>query len=150
MDQKKLYQNLRSLCEGETDLVTLMATVSCEVYSYDSRCSWTGFYRVVGPELLKVGPYQGGHGCLRIPFNRGVCGAAARSGKPQLVGNVETYPDHIACSSETKSELVLPVYNKNNELIAVFDLDSEKFNAFSNEDVDFYEGLLTDIFGAVA
>ena len=70
---------------------------------------WTGFYRVVAPELLKIGPYQGGHGCLVIPFSKGVCGAAARENRVQLVDDVHAFPGHIACSSSTLSEIVLPV-----------------------------------------
>ena len=75
----ELAQRIRALTEGETDLVALMATVACEVHHSDERFDWTGFYRVVSPELLKIGPYQGGHGCLTIPFDKGVCGA---SGSP--------------------------------------------------------------------
>ena len=75
-----LTQSIGSLTHGETDIVALMATVACEVHHSDDRFDWTGFYRVTAPELLKIGPYQGGHGCLVIPFSRGVCGAAARTG----------------------------------------------------------------------
>ena len=75
-----LAQTIAALTEGETDQVALMATVTCELHHADDRFDWTGFYRVVAPELLKIGPYQGGHGCLVIPFSRGVCGAAARRG----------------------------------------------------------------------
>lgn len=73
---RELAQRIRGLTEGEEDEITLMATVACEVHHADDRCDWTGFYRVVAPGLLKVGPYQGGHGCLTIPFDKGVCGAA--------------------------------------------------------------------------
>ena len=69
---------IRALTEGETDRVALMATAACEIFHGDPRVDWAGFYRVVAPGLLKIGPYQGGHGCLAIPFERGVCGAAAR------------------------------------------------------------------------
>jgi hypothetical protein len=88
-----------------------MATVACEVHHSDDRFDWTGFYRVTEPGLLKIGPYQGGHGCLVIPFDRGVCGAAARTGEIQLVPDVDAFPGHIACSSSTRSEIVLPVRN---------------------------------------
>ena len=146
MDRAQLAQNIRALCAGETDAITLMATMACEVHGADDRCSWTGFYRVVAPELLKVGPYQGGHGCLAIPFSKGVCGAAARTGQAQLVTDVHAFPGHIACSSTTESELVLPVFNKNKDLIAVFDLDSESTAAFTEDDVTFYQSLLDEIF----
>ena len=146
MDRNHLRRTVLALCEGESDVITLMATMACEVHGADARCSWTGFYRVVAPELLKVGPYQGGHGCLTIAFDKGVCGAAARTGKAQLVDDVETFPGHIACSSLTKSELVLPVWNSARELIAVFDLDSEAPAAFTQDDVAFYQELLDQVF----
>ena len=75
-----LAARIASLTEGEDDQIALMATVACEVFHSDDRFDWVGFYRVTAPELLKIGPYQGGHGCLHIPFSRGVCGAAARTG----------------------------------------------------------------------
>ena len=121
VDYEDLSKKVASLTEGETDAVSLMATVACEVHHSDDRFDWTGFYRVVGPELLKVGPYQGGHGCLVIPFSRGVCGAAARTGETQLVPDVEAFPGHIACASSTKSELVLPVWSGSGDLLGVFD-----------------------------
>ena len=131
-----LYQTIASLTVGETDEVALMATLACEVHHADDRFDWTGFYRVVEPELLKIGPYQGGHGCLVIPFDQGVCGAAARTGKVQLVPDVDAFPGHIACSSTTKSELVLPVWGNGRKLIAVFDIDSDQPNAFTQYDAD--------------
>ena len=146
MDRDRLKKTLISLASGETDTITIMATTACEVHQADARCSWTGFYRVVAPDMLKVGPYQGGHGCLTIPFSKGVCGAAARTGKAQLVPDVEAFEGHIACSSTTKSELVLPVYNKNKDLLGVFDLDSESLAAFTEEDVSFYQGILDTLF----
>ena len=82
VDYDLLAKTIAALTEGETDVVSLMATVACEVHHADTRFAWTGFYRVTGPEVLKVGPYQGGHGCLVIPFSRGVCGAAARTLAP--------------------------------------------------------------------
>ncbi|MCL4675111.1 MAG: GAF domain-containing protein, partial [Pararhodobacter sp.] len=87
-DYATLARTIRALTEGETDTVSLMATVACEVHHADDRFDWTGFYRVTGPEMLKIGPYQGGHGCLAIPFSRGVCGAAARTRQVQLVRDV--------------------------------------------------------------
>lgn len=136
VDYSELSQTIAALTEGETDTVSLMATVTCEVHHSDDRFDWTGFYRVVGPELLKIGPYQGGHGCLVIPFSRGVCGAAARTGEVQLVADVEAFPGHIACSSSTRSELVLPVRNSAGTLLGVFDIDSDQPDAFSQEDAD--------------
>ena len=140
MNYDLLKRTLLSLTEGERDIIALMATMACEVFQADTRCSWAGFYRVIAPRLLKIGPYQGSHGCLTIAFHQGVCGAAARTGTAQLVPNVEEFDEHIACSSSTKSELVLPVFDKNKHLIAVFDLDSEALAAFTQADVLFYQG----------
>ncbi|MEX0286910.1 MAG: GAF domain-containing protein [Paracoccaceae bacterium] len=145
-DYATLEKTIAALTEGETDQVALMATVVCEVHHADDRFDWTGFYRVTAPELLKIGPYQGGHGCLVIPFDRGVCGAAARTGKVQLVPDVEAFADHIACSSSTRSELVLPVHDKEGALIGVFDIDSDQPDAFTTKDAEALTRLLSDVF----
>lgn len=145
-DYRALAARLASLTEGENDAVALMATVACEVHHADDRFDWTGFYRVVAPELLKIGPYQGGHGCLVIPFDRGVCGAAARSGQVQLVPDVAAFPGHIACASSTRSELVLPVFDGAGALIAVFDIDSDQPDAFDTVDAEALAGILRDVF----
>ena len=146
VNYQTLAQTLASLTDGETDEVALMATVACEVHHADDRFDWTGFYRVTEPELLKIGPYQGGHGCLHIPFSRGVCGAAARTGAVQLVDDVDAFPGHIACASSTRSELVLPVWNKAGDLIGVFDIDSDQPSAFTKEDADRLTTILADTF----
>ena len=130
-----LTKTIAALTEGEDDVISLMATVACEVHHSDARFDWTGFYRVTGPEMLKIGPYQGGHGCLVIPFSRGVCGAAARTGEVQLVPDVDAFPGHIACASSTRSELVLPVYDSQGALLGVFDIDSDQPDAFDQDDV---------------
>lgn len=148
VDYATLAKTIAALTEGETDEVALMATVTCEVHHSDDRFDWTGFYRVTGPELLKIGPYQGGHGCLKIPFSRGVCGAAARTGEVQLVADVEVFSGHIACASSTRSELVLPVYNSKAVLIGVFDIDSNHPNAFSQCDADALAAILSDVFAS--
>jgi GAF domain-containing protein len=100
----------------------------------------------VAPGLLKIGPYQGGHGCLVIPFARGVCGACARTGEAQIVPDVEAFPDHIACSSTTRSELVLPVRDGAGRLIGVFDLDSDTPAAFGEADAAALQGILDGVF----
>ncbi|MGB5558327.1 MAG: GAF domain-containing protein [Paracoccaceae bacterium] len=146
LDYAQLAATIRSLTEGETDTVALMATVACEVHHSDDRFDWTGFYRVTEPEILKIGPYQGGHGCLVIPFSRGVCGAAARTGEPQLVADVDAFPGHIACASSTRSELVLPVRNRGGDIIAVFDIDSNQPNAFTSEDAQQLAKILDGVF----
>lgn len=134
VDYPALATQIHALCHGETDAVALMATVVCEVHHTHPLSDWTGFYRVVGPELLKIGPYQGGHGCLVIPFSRGVCGAVARSGRALIVPDVDAFPGHIACASTTRSELVLPVRNGAGQLLGVLDLDSNTPAAFTEAD----------------
>ena len=100
---------------------------------FPDRFDWTGFYRVTEPEVLKIGPYQGGHGCLVIPFGKGVCGAAARTGETQIVPDVDAFPGHIACDSASRSELVVPLY-QGDALLGVFDIDSPIPARFSVED----------------
>ncbi len=148
-DYAGLAARLEALCAGETDEVALMATVACEVHHSDDRFHWTGFYRVVAPELLKIGPYQGGHGCLVIPFSRGVCGACARTREVQLVPDVEAFEGHIACASSTRSELVLPVENADGELLGVFDIDSDFPAAFTEDDAQELTKMLHRIFANV-
>ena len=142
----ELAARISALTQGETDEVALMATLACEIHHSDDRFDWTGFYRVVGPELLKIGPYQGGHGCLVIPFSRGVCGAAARTGKVQLVADVDAFPGHIACASSTRSEIVLPVFGAGGRLIGVLDIDSDRVDAFTAEDAARLREILDDVF----
>jgi len=146
LDYTSLARTIAVLTAGETDEVALMATIVCELHHADERFDWTGFYRVTEPGLLKIGPYQGGHGCLQIPFDRGVCGAAARTGEVQLVPDVDAFPGHIACSSSTRSELVLPVRNSQGDIIAVLDIDSDKPDAFTEADAEGLAAILNDCF----
>ena len=146
VDYTDLRQRVLAVCDGETDQVALMATVACEVHHSDARFDWTGFYRVTAPNLLKIGPYQGGHGCLQITFDRGVCGAAARTGQVQLVDDVDAFPGHIACASSTRSELVIPFYDAQGSLIGVFDIDSDQPAAFDQNDADQLQLLLSAVF----
>ena len=148
MDYTDLATRIDALCHGETDTVALMATVVCELHHSHPLCDWTGFYRVTAPDTLKIGPYQGGHGCLVIPFSRGVCGAAARSGMAQLVPDVEAFPGHIACSSSTRSELVIPVRNGAGRLLGVLDLDSDTEAAFTETDLAALTTILDRVFRA--
>ena len=147
VDYDDLASRTAALTEGETDEIALMATLACEVHHSDDRFDWTGFYRVVAPELLKIGPYQGGHGCLSIPFSRGVCGAAARTGQVQLVPDVDAFPGHIACASSTRSEIVLPVFAGDARLIGVLDIDSNQPDAFTDEDATRLTAILKGVFG---
>jgi L-methionine (R)-S-oxide reductase len=145
-DYKILAQTIAALTEGETDTVALMATLACEIHHADDRFDWTGFYRVTEPGVLKIGPYQGGHGCLVIPFDRGVCGAAARTGEIQLVPDVDAFPGHIACAASTRSEIVLPVRNAAGELLGVLDIDSDRPAAFTGEDARELAAILDAVF----
>lgn len=146
-DYPALAARIRALTEGETDEIALMATLAAELHHADERFDWTGFYRVTAPETLKIGPYQGGHGCLVIPFARGVCGAAARTRQAQIVPDVEAFPGHIACSSSTRSEIVLPVIGAGDRLIGVLDIDSDRPDAFTETDAAALKEILHDVFG---
>lgn len=146
-DYPALAARIRALTEGEGDEVALMATLACEIHHSDDRFDWTGFYRVTEPGVLKIGPYQGGHGCLVIPFERGVCGAAARTGEVQLVPDVEAFPGHIACAASTRSELVIPVRDAAGRLLGVLDIDSDRPDAFTPEDAAALGAILTEVFG---
>lgn len=132
---------IESLLEGEDDWIAAMATVACELSHAFAHFHWTGFYRAVSDRLLVVGPYQGTHGCLRIDFARGVCGAAARTKQTQLVPDVEAFPGHIACAGSTRSEIVVPVLTPEGRLLAVLDVDSDLPAAFDALDQERLEAL---------
>ena len=142
-----LVTRIYALCEGEDDVIAKMATISCELYHAVDGYDWVGFYRVTEPQMLKIGPYQGGHGCLTIPFSKGVCGAAARLASTQLVDDVNAFEGHIACSSATQSELVLPIFDKTGAVMAVLDIDSNKPAFFSSDDAAVLETLMAALFG---
>ena len=129
-----MFRHVQALVDDATDWTAAMATVACELHHAFDHFNWTGFYRTVRPGHLQVGPYQGGHGCIDIPFSRGVCGAAARSRTTQLVRDVNAIEDHIACSSTTQSEIVVPVLNHAGDVLAVLDVDSDTLNAFDEVD----------------
>ena len=139
MEHEEVYQRITSILDGEDDWVAAMATVACELQNAFEHYHWTGFYRTTSPGMLKIGPYQGGHGCLYIPFDKGICGAAARTGETQDVPNVHERAEHIACSSTTNSEIVVPVKDSNGEVVAVLDVDSDEFSAFSKQDIELTE-----------
>jgi L-methionine (R)-S-oxide reductase len=140
----EVAERIRLLLEGETDWVAAMATVACELHHSFEANDWTGFYRNVGEQLV-IGPYQGTHGCLRIAFSRGVCGAAARTRRTQLVPDVHAFPGHIACSGTTKSELVVPVVGPRGRLLGVLDLDSDAPAAFDEVDQAALEALCAEL-----
>jgi L-methionine (R)-S-oxide reductase len=139
---------LLAALEGETDAVAVQATLACLLWQTLPQCNWCGFYRRVGERLLAVGPYQGNMGCLRIPFERGVCGACAREERTQRVPDVHAFAGHIACDDATRSELVVPVFG-GGRLQAVLDLDSPHLDAFSEGEARALEGLLARAFGPV-
>ncbi|HEX9937752.1 MAG TPA: GAF domain-containing protein [Longimicrobium sp.] len=127
---------------GEPDLLAGMTTVVCLLHNAFPYYFWTGFYRRVGPTRLLVGPYQGTMGCLEIDFARGVCGAAARERRTQLVEDVHAFPGHIACDSASASEIVVPVLDARGELIAVLDVDSTLPAAFDETDQRWLERIV--------
>ena len=129
-----VFQRVKDLIAGETDPIAVMATVACELHHSFDHFDWTGFYRVVAPGLLKIGPYQGTHGCLTIPFERGVCGAAARLRQTQGVPDGREVSGDIACSSSSLSEIVVPVIASDGTLLAVLDVDSDRLAAFDEVD----------------
>lgn len=134
----RLLLHLERLIGDETDTVSIMATVACELYHFFKDFNWVGFYRVTEKDVLKIGPYQGEHGCLKIPFDKGICGVAARKRTTQIVGDVSKVPCHIACSAKTKSEIVVPLLMRK-KVVGVLDIDSHKFNAFDTIDRKYLE-----------
>src|SRR5690348_1010358 len=123
-----------AILEGVSDEITAMATIAALVHHAFGHL-WTGFYRVAVPgQTLRVGPYQGTLGCIDIAFGQGVCGTAAAELKTVVVADVAKFPGHITCDSRSRSEIVVPVRNKKGDLLAVFDVDSERLNAFDQDD----------------
>jgi GAF domain-containing protein len=138
---RHVQQHLQSLIHDEPDVIAVMSTVACELFHAFDTFDWVGFYRVVAPGLLKVGPYQGAHGCLTIPFERGVCGKCAREGAPQVVEDVATLPYYIACSHKAQSEIVVPVFDRSGTVCAVLDVDSNQPGAFDTTDQKYLEAI---------
>ena len=146
----EVEDEILAVLDGEPDRVARMATVASMLADAFPAFFWTGFYVVdpaKGNELV-VGPYQGTLGCLRIPFSRGVCGAAARQRATQVVEDVHAFPGHIACDSRSASEIVVPVVDRAGNLIAVFDVDATETAAFDAVDAAALERLLGRVFAA--
>jgi len=145
----EVAEEIAAVLEGEPNRVARMATVASMLANAFDSYFWTGFYVVdeTKPSELVVGPYQGTLGCLRIPFGRGVCGAAAAERKTQIVPDVHAFPGHIACDSRSNSEIVVPVFDGAGELIAVFDVDSTEFGSFDETDAQQLELILQRVFG---
>ena len=146
---REALPQIRAAVAGETDEIALQATLACLLWETLPQTNWCGFYRRVAEAELAVGPYQGGMGCLRIAFERGVCGACARSEAIQLVPDVRAFPGHIACDDATLSELVLPVFDRGGRLIAVLDLDCAGLNGFSWPEAELLQALLHEVFGTM-
>ena len=132
-----LTEQIQSLIDGETDTIAVMANV-CAAIHETMGFFWTGFYRVVGRELV-LGPFQGPVACMHIPFGRGVCGSAWEQKKTLVVPDVELFPGHIACSSLSRSEIVVPVFSSIGEVQAVLDIDSKELNTFDETDRRYLE-----------
>lgn len=138
----ELGSAFRATLEGMTDPIAAMATVSALLHHGFGHL-WTGFYRVVAPDLLRVGPYQGTLGCLEIRFGKGVCGTAAQERRTVVVPDVHAFPGHITCDARSRSEVVVPVFDGSGALLAVLDIDSDRPNAFDDEDREHLEKLMT-------
>lgn len=138
----QLDAQLDAVLEGIHDEIAVMATMAALVHHGFGHL-WTGFYRVVEPgRRLLVGPYQGTLGCLEIAFGSGVCGTAAASGRTVIVDDVATFPGHIVCDARARSEIVVPVWDRGGNLLAVLDIDSARPNTFDGDDAHGLERLV--------
>lgn len=139
MNKKQKYEQvLRAIhaqVDDEGDIISVMSTIACEIKCRFPHFNWVGFYRLVDAGTLKVGPYQGGHGCLTITINRGVCGKCARDKAMQMHNDISLVADHIACDGDTEAEIVFPILDRHNAIRAVFDIDSITRNCFDEIDV---------------
>ena len=134
---KMLVSQIKSLIEGETDMVAVMSNVAAAIH-LEMKFWWTGFYRVVDNELV-LGPFQGPVACMHIPYGRGVCGTAWQRAETIVVPDVEQFPGHIACSSASRSEIEVPVFNAAGQVTAVLDIDSERLATFDDIDRKYLE-----------
>ena len=125
-----LVSQIASLIEGETDQIAVMSNVVAAIHQ-EMKFWWTGFYRVIGDELL-LGPFQGPVACMHIPFGRGVCGTAWLRQQTVVVPDVDQFPGHIACSSQSRSEIVVPVFGPDGKVTAVLDIDSDQLATFDD------------------
>ena len=134
---QKLVANVKAIIEGETDMIAVMSNIAAEIHQ-TMKFWWTGFYRVKDGELI-LGPFQGPIACMHIAYGRGVCGTAWMKEDTIIVPDVEQFPGHIACSSQSRSEIVVPVFDKENKVIAVLDIDSERLSTFDETDQKYLE-----------
>ena len=135
----ELVSNIKAIIEGETDMIAIMSNVAAEIHQ-TMGFWWTGFYRVIDNELL-LGPFQGPVACIHIAYGRGVCGTAWKKAETIIVPDVEQFPGHIACSSQSRSEIVVPIFSHDEEkaVIAVLDIDSEHLATFDETDRKYLE-----------
>lgn len=147
MNKEERYQELAkqisALIEGETDSISVMANASAAIHEA-MGFFWTGFYIVKGDELC-LGPFQGSVACMHIPFGRGVCGTAWQRKATVIVPDVEEFPGHIACSSLSRSEIVVPVFDDNGNVTAVLDIDSRELDTFDEVDQRWLEKIVSVI-----
>ena len=139
---RKILSEINSVLQNETDPVLMMSTISAVLKSFFNHFSWVGFYRKTNEKLLSIGPYQGKWGCLHIKFGEGVCGMSAELEKTIIVPDVAKFPGHIACDTQTKSEIVIPIFNGKKNLIAVLDIDSYQPNSFDEIDKEYLEEMV--------
>jgi GAF domain-containing protein len=142
---QQVAEMIAAVIEPERDLLACLTAVVCLLHHAFPYYSWTGFYRRVGADTLRVGPYQGTLGCMEIRFGQGVCGAAAREGRSQLVADVNAFPGHIACDAASASEVVVPVFDAGGEVIAVLDVDSTLPAAFDATDQSWLERIVAGL-----
>jgi len=149
MHKEKQYRQvlakITAILATETDEIAKMASVSAVLAGEFDYFYWTGFYRLLGGELV-IGPYQGTLGCLRIALDRGVCGAAVRQGISLVVDDVHDFPGHIACDAKSRSEIVVPVRGPTGGLMGVLDVDSEQIGAFCETDRQGLERIVAEVF----
>jgi len=138
-----LIEQIRNLIEGEKDMVAVMANVAAAIHE-TMGFFWTGFYRVINDELV-LGPFQGPVACMHIPLGRGVCGTAWQRKETIVVPDVEQFPGHIACSSLSRSEIVIPLFSKDGKVTAVLDIDSKELATFDETDRRYLETLCSMI-----
>ena len=138
-----LERQVAALLEGETDVIAKMANIAAVLHGTFGFW-WTGFYRVAGAELV-LGPFQGPVACMHIPFGKGVCGTAWKRNETVVVPDVEQFPGHIACSSASRSEIVVPVHGPDGAVAAVLDIDSDRLATFDEEDKVWLERIVTHL-----
>lgn len=140
---KSILPQIKALVDGEPDVVANMANV-CAALKFGLNFFWVGFYLIKENQLV-LGPFQGPVACTRINLGKGVCGTAWKDNKVIIVDDVDQFPGHIACSSLSKSEIVLPIYNSNHEIIGVLDVDSEDYKTFDKVDEDYLKQVLGNL-----